>query len=277
MDLSEVCGTSGDIRMAMEEYNTCIQNTGLLPLPMQGEWYTWHNYNTSPRNLWKRLDRILTNDTWVLRFPTLFYSCLTPRTSDHSPMVIAGDSYRQCGGMFWFDNYLTLSPAFIPSVQRIWQHKIVVTRKLKALKSVFSEQRRMKGNLSHNVQLAKGFLEMAQLMVSVNRKDELLLFLEHYCRLVYAKAAKLEQNMLKQRAKLQWMKGGDQCTRVFFRRIAQRRTAKRILQINDAHGTTHMEPDAVINEFVTFFQSLLGGDRRREFLDLQYLQPWARQ
>ncbi|KAL2223863.1 UNVERIFIED_CONTAM: hypothetical protein Sindi_2961300 [Sesamum indicum] len=36
-DLSEVCGTSGDIRAAMEEFNTCLQNTALLPLPMQGE------------------------------------------------------------------------------------------------------------------------------------------------------------------------------------------------------------------------------------------------
>ena len=61
-DLSEICGVSGDIRMAMEDFNTCIQNTGLLPLPMQGEWYTWHNCSAGPRNLWKRLDRMLIND-----------------------------------------------------------------------------------------------------------------------------------------------------------------------------------------------------------------------
>ncbi|KAL2225355.1 UNVERIFIED_CONTAM: hypothetical protein Sindi_3049900 [Sesamum indicum] len=64
-DLSEICGVSGDIRMAMEDFNTCIQNTGLLPLPMQGEWYTWHNCSAGPRNLWKRLDRMLINDRWM--------------------------------------------------------------------------------------------------------------------------------------------------------------------------------------------------------------------
>ncbi|KAL2252908.1 UNVERIFIED_CONTAM: hypothetical protein Sindi_0085500 [Sesamum indicum] len=53
-DTSEICGTAGDTRMAMEEFNTCIQNTGLLPLPMQGEWYTWHNRSANPQNLWKR-------------------------------------------------------------------------------------------------------------------------------------------------------------------------------------------------------------------------------
>ncbi|KAL2247305.1 UNVERIFIED_CONTAM: hypothetical protein Sindi_2582800 [Sesamum indicum] len=35
-DLSEVCGTSGDIRIAMEEFNVAIQNTRLLPLPHAG-------------------------------------------------------------------------------------------------------------------------------------------------------------------------------------------------------------------------------------------------
>ncbi|KAL2235630.1 UNVERIFIED_CONTAM: hypothetical protein Sindi_1295200 [Sesamum indicum] len=94
-DLSEVCGTSGDIRTVMEEFNAAIQNTGLLPLPMQGEWYTWHNHSATPRNLWKRLDRMLINDRWMARFPNAFYSVLTPRTSDHSPMVLYEDQQQQ--------------------------------------------------------------------------------------------------------------------------------------------------------------------------------------
>ena len=184
-DLSEVCGTSGDIRVAMEEFNTCLQNTALLPLSMQGEWYTWHNRSAGPRNLWKRLDRMLTNDTWTLRFPSVFYQCLTPRTSDHSPMVVNGDNQQRFGGMFLFDNFLTLSPDFIPSVQSIWQQQIVgvpmfsVTRKVKALKPIFREQRRNKGDLSHNVELTRGFLEQAQVLVSSHRQDELILLLEH--------------------------------------------------------------------------------------------------
>ncbi|KAL2230765.1 UNVERIFIED_CONTAM: hypothetical protein Sindi_1670900 [Sesamum indicum] len=281
-DLSEVCGTSGDIRVAMEEFNTCLQNTALLPLPMQGEWYTWHNRSASPRNLWKRLDRMLTNDTWTLRFPSVFYQCLTPRTSDHSLMVVNGDNQQRFGGMFRFDNFLTLSPDFIHSVQSIWQQQIVgvpmfsVTRKLKALKPIFREQRRNKGDLSHNVELARGFLEQTQVLVSSHRQDELILLLEHCSRLVYAKAAKLERIMLQQRAKMEWMKGGDQCSRVFFRKIAQRRTATRILQINDSQGITITEPNAVIHEFISYYQSLLGGDMRQRVMDLRFLRPWAR-
>ncbi|XP_011101564.1 uncharacterized protein LOC105179617 [Sesamum indicum] len=214
-DLSEVCGTSRDIKIAMDDFNACIENAGLLPLPMQGEWLTWHNRSATPRNLWKRLDRMMINDRWMARFPNASYSTLTPRTSDHSPMVLHGDRQQRFGGMFRFNNYLVHSPEFIASVKNIWQHNIIgtpmysVTRKLKALKSVFREQRRNKGDLSHNVQLAKGFLEAAQILVSSSRRDELYIQLEHYCRLVLTKAAKMEQTML-QRAKMQWMKGGGE-------------------------------------------------------------------
>ncbi|KAL2237301.1 UNVERIFIED_CONTAM: hypothetical protein Sindi_0921800 [Sesamum indicum] len=72
------------------------------------------------------------------------------------------------------------------------------------------------------------------------------------------------------------MKGGDQCSRVFFRKISQRRSARRILQINDDQGTTQTEPGAVINEFVTYYQNILGRERRHDVIDLRFLRPWAR-
>ncbi|KAK4383848.1 hypothetical protein Sango_3113400 [Sesamum angolense] len=62
LDMSEVCGASGDIRVAMNEFNECILQTGLLSLPMQGERFTWHNCSLDGRSLWKRLDRLLAND-----------------------------------------------------------------------------------------------------------------------------------------------------------------------------------------------------------------------
>ncbi|KAL2230784.1 UNVERIFIED_CONTAM: LINE-1 reverse transcriptase [Sesamum indicum] len=281
-ELNEVCGISGDIRMATEEFNTGILEAGLIPLPMQGEWFTWHNCSTTARSLWKRLDRVLINDRWLARFPTSSYHSLTPRTSDHSPLVLHGDTQQHNGGMFRFDNYMALSPEFIPNVQNIWHHEVVgipmyaVTRKLKALKPVFRLKRRHKGDLTLNVQLAKGFLDEAQQLVSSDRQNELYLLLEHCCRIIYAKAAKLKQIMLQQRAKMQWMKDGDQCSRVFFRKIAQRRVIRRILQINDENGNTHTDPGEVAHQFVSYFQNLLGGTRRRLTVDIRYLKPWAR-
>ncbi|KAL2224004.1 UNVERIFIED_CONTAM: hypothetical protein Sindi_3039800 [Sesamum indicum] len=213
--MNEVCGASGDIRMTMEEFNAGIQEAGLVPLPMQGEWYTWHNCSTNSRSLWKRLDRILINDRWLARFPSSCYHSLLPRTSDHSPLVLHGDRQSQTGDMFRFDNYLTHSPEFIPSVQNIW------------------EQRRKKGDLTLNVQLAKGFLDEAHGKTGTNH------------------AATTSQDAVDE--------GG--------------RVARRILQINDDNGTIHTEPEDIINEFVRYYQNLLGGNRRQITLDIGFLRP----
>ncbi|KAL2253011.1 UNVERIFIED_CONTAM: hypothetical protein Sindi_0095800 [Sesamum indicum] len=183
----------------------------------------------------------------------------------------------------FYRGLLTTRRSFCMGTGKIKQENTIVgvpmfavTRKLKALKPVFREQRRKKGDLTLNVQLAKGFLDEAQQLVSSDRQNEAFLLLEHCCRLVYAKAAKLEQIMLQQRAKMQWMKGGDQCSRIFFRKIAKRRVARRILQINDDNGTIHTEPEEIINEFVCYYQNLLGGNRRQITLDIGFLRPLAR-
>ncbi|KAK4382257.1 hypothetical protein Sango_2889600 [Sesamum angolense] len=166
--------------------------------------------------------------------------------------------------LFRFDNYLALSPGFLASVHFIWRHPVVgtpiysVTRKLKALKPIFRQQRRCKGDLVMNVKLADGFLEVAQNILQFDRHNSLLLLLEHSCRLVYLKASKLEQVMLRQIAKLQWLKGGDQCSKIFFRRVATRRANKRVFQIFDDDGNEETDPTVISSIFVDFFQGFLG-------------------
>ncbi|KAL0304623.1 UNVERIFIED_CONTAM: hypothetical protein Sangu_3074100 [Sesamum angustifolium] len=81
-DLSEVCGTSGDIQLAMHEFNECILRAGLIALPMKG-------------NVWRH-------------------------------QIIGTPMYS-------------------------------VTKKLKALKPVFRQQRKEKGDISLNVKLAAEF------------------------------------------------------------------------------------------------------------------------
>ncbi|KAL0416384.1 UNVERIFIED_CONTAM: Retrovirus-related Pol polyprotein from type-2 retrotransposable element R2DM [Sesamum latifolium] len=201
LDDSEICGTAGDTKQSMEEFRDCPVNTGLLTLPMQGEFFTWHNCSYDARSLWKRLDCMVCNDRWLERWPDAVYVSLSPHTSDHSPLVLKDYSELPRASMFRFDNYLAQSPGFIPEVQNVW--------------------RRYYGY-----------------------KD--------------------------------WLKGCDQCTRVFFRRVVKRRATKRIFQIRIAGGTIVTEQNGVTNEFISFYQRLLGGERTNWFIDLSFLRPWAR-
>ncbi|KAL0416338.1 UNVERIFIED_CONTAM: hypothetical protein Slati_3465700 [Sesamum latifolium] len=89
-------------------------------------------------------------------------------------------------------------------------------------------------------------------------------------------ATRLEQNMLHQRAKIAWMKGGDQCSPIFFRKVAKRRSSKRVFQITDYGGQVITDQQGVTNEFIAYYQTLLAGERRHRVIDLCYLRPWAR-
>ncbi|KAL2235805.1 UNVERIFIED_CONTAM: hypothetical protein Sindi_1312700 [Sesamum indicum] len=50
LDMSEVCGASGDITYAIDEFLACVMEAGLITLPMQGQTLTWHNCSRDARS-----------------------------------------------------------------------------------------------------------------------------------------------------------------------------------------------------------------------------------
>ncbi|KAK4382260.1 hypothetical protein Sango_2889900 [Sesamum angolense] len=122
----------------------------------EGELFSWHNCSEGDRSLWKRLDRLLVNDAWLRLWPNSHYQCLNARTSDHSPLVLRGDT----------DNHTNEGTSMY-----------AVTRKLRALKPVFRTLRKKKGDLSVNVKLAAEFLATVQQLLEIDRHNTLLLCL----------------------------------------------------------------------------------------------------
>ncbi|KAL0288246.1 UNVERIFIED_CONTAM: LINE-1 reverse transcriptase [Sesamum radiatum] len=147
-----------------------------------------------------------------------------------------------------------------------------VTCKLKALKATFRASKKKTGDLAINVCRAKDFLDKAQALFEVLR-DDVVLELVQWCRWVYCKAVELEACMLRQRAKLSWLKNGDQCTRSFFKKITAKRASQRVFQIHSSAGEMLTDPDLVAAEFISFFQSLLGCERRSSRINCDFLQP----
>ncbi|KAL0308093.1 UNVERIFIED_CONTAM: putative mitochondrial protein [Sesamum calycinum] len=146
-----------------------------------------------------------------------------------------------------------------------------VVCKLKNLKTEFRRQKKLTGDLSNNVTKAKFFLDKAQALFD-NHKEDIFLTLVKCCRQVYSTAIKLEISMLQQRAKLRWLKHGDQNSKVFFRKINSTRVKQRVFQITTASGDILTDQHDVTQEFVTYFQNLLGGSSSHRVLDLGFLR-----
>ncbi|KAL0293105.1 UNVERIFIED_CONTAM: hypothetical protein Sradi_6957100 [Sesamum radiatum] len=93
--------------------------------------------------------------------------------------------------------------------------------------------------------------------------------------MIYCKATTMEVNMLKQRAKLAWLKGGDNCSKIFFQKITARRASQRVYQIQNEDGHLLTEYTVVTGEFVNYFKKLFGGSQRQP-QNLDHLQTFAR-
>ncbi|KAL0286791.1 UNVERIFIED_CONTAM: hypothetical protein Sradi_7139300 [Sesamum radiatum] len=266
-----------DSTSAMSEFRDCITTAALVHLPFTGCQYSWHNCSQGSRSQWKRLDRVLVNEEWLVRWPRSQYICALPSTFDHSPLILSGYDRVREQGIFRFDNFLAKLPGFLVAVSNIWNHRIYgtpmygVVTKLKALKQTFRAQRKVRGDLSNNVLLAKGFLEQAQRLYDKYKVSTLLQLVKLY-RITYCMAVQQEISMLQQRAKLNWLKYGDQSSKIFFRKIKANRARQRICQITGSTGALLTEPSLISKEFVTYYQELLGGARTPRFLDLSFLR-----
>ncbi|KAL0293943.1 UNVERIFIED_CONTAM: hypothetical protein Sradi_6911900 [Sesamum radiatum] len=89
----------------------------------------------------------------------------------------------------------------------------------------------------------------------------------------YSAAIKLEISMLQQRAKMRWLKHGDQSSKVFFQKINSTRVKQRVFQITTASGELLTTQHDVTQEFNSYFQNLLGGSTTHRLLDLEFLRP----
>ncbi|KAL0282001.1 UNVERIFIED_CONTAM: hypothetical protein Sangu_2977200, partial [Sesamum angustifolium] len=221
IDDYEFCRRAADTSVSMAEFRSCILDTGLVQLP---------------------------STAWMETWPGASYICALPSTWDHSPLVFTGTHKDAEHAIFRFDNYLARQPGFLDLVTNIWRHHIFGTAmyevvcKLKALKADFRRQRNLKGNLTENVKMAKRFLDKAQALFATYKED-ILLHLVKCCRTFYSEAIKQEIRMLKQRAKLRWMKHGDQNSKVFFRMINSARAKQRVFQITKATGEHNLTVD----------------------------------
>ncbi|KAK4383214.1 hypothetical protein Sango_2797600 [Sesamum angolense] len=229
------------------------------------------------RSLWKRLDRMLVNAAWLDAWPGSSYISALPSTSDHSPLILTGMDRNADHAIFRFDNYLAQLPGFLDSAENIWKHRISGTAmydivcKLKSLKAEFRRQKKLTGNLTDNFKKPKIFLDKAQALFATYKED-IFLNLEKCCRRVYAAAVKLEISMLQQRAKLRWLKHGDQRSKVFFRKINSTRVKQRVFQITKPSGEILTTQQDVTQEFILYFQTLLGGSSTHRILDLGFLR-----
>jgi len=238
----------GRVSGGMRDFQRAVLHCRLSDMGYQGPLYTWCN-KREEGIICKKLDRVLMNDVALLRFSSA-YSVFEPGgCSDHMRCKIQiwppNEKIRR---PFKYVNVIGNLPAFLPMVKKYWDNTEKLfhstsalfrfLKKLKNLKPLIREMGREKlGNLTKRANEAHEVLYDKQRNTlsspsSANIQEEAEA--EAYEKWVFV--AGLEEELLKQRAKLHWLDIGDENNKTFQNKIPLNRVE--CLQYVYLHNTS---------------------------------------
>lgn len=119
LDPPENSSGSSRISSGIADFRDCVEYAGLFDLSIKGNAFTWWNKQVvSP--IAKKLDRILINDLWQLKFPVSYAHFGSPDFSDHSPRCLVLTERVKSKKHFMVSHFPFHHPDFIPRVAMNW-------------------------------------------------------------------------------------------------------------------------------------------------------------
>ncbi|XP_039064868.1 uncharacterized protein LOC120210139 [Hibiscus syriacus] len=247
----------------MKDFQVFTQELALHDHPFFGPNFTWSN-KQQELFLARKLDRVLVNPRWDSAFPNSFVEFLAPGVSDHCMAVIwlSKDPPASRPKPFKFFNFWTAHPVFLSNVRQSWSHNVLGN----PMTALFSKLKRLKiclkgfniehySNLSDRVKLKRAELEHQQLL-TLKGENAIEKELELQDQLKILEEA--ETNILKQKAKIQWMRDGDKNTKFFHSIVAFKNKRDTLRILVDDSGNRLETYDDMSKEVVSFFSKLLG-------------------
>ncbi|XP_021851633.2 uncharacterized protein [Spinacia oleracea] len=237
---------------------------GMEDIKSVGNFFTWNNKQQGGDRVFSKLDRFLANQAWQNDYPSVEVCFLPEGQFDHSPGLLTVYP-RSDGGRKPF-KYFTMcksSPLFLDIIQMARNFQcsgskmFVLTNKLKKVKASLKELNRVGFTDIQAADLkAHHGMIAAQEGMHLNPHDKELANLELQAIQEYKITHKAYLDFLKQKAKVEWIKNGDENTSWFHQSIKSRRLQNQVYSIFD--GVWRDKPDEVSDAFLAYYTELLG-------------------
>jgi len=214
----------------------------------------------------RKLDRVLVNEKWNMTFPLSEARFLPSGMSDHSPMVVkvARNDQNIKKPFRLFDMWMD-QEEFMPMVKKVWDQNsggcpmyqlCCKFRKLKQELKLFNKTHF--SNISNRVKDAKDEMDKAQQAMHTTHGNTTLCMRERDVVRNYASTVRAEESFFKQKARIQWLRLGDQNTSFFHKSVNGRHNRSRLLSVTREDGEVVEGHEAVKSEVIAYFQSVLG-------------------
>lgn len=272
LNLNEKKG-GGKIRLKkILGFRDCIAKCGLIDLGYAGHPFTWNNRRYGKDFICERLDRALANEGWCNYFPNSKVFHLTTSISDHSPILINTNEHsNRSPRLFRYEIAWSLEASFRKIVEESWKtqnmhntdkyfydvYNIFRRKTIMWKKSVF-------GNLNQKIEDINKKLEHTLYQLETNyseniHKEFLNLEKEHQLLL------KQKELYWKQRARITWLKEGDNNTKIFHAYASNRRRRNLIQSIKLENNNWITDLESIQSVFIENFKRLYSSTQTNMF------------
>ncbi|GKV23017.1 hypothetical protein SLEP1_g32806 [Rubroshorea leprosula] len=224
--VDERAGSNG-VSKEMEEFDSFIQDAGLVDLPLTGRKYTWYNSNGLYMS---RLDRFLFSEDWLMKWGDIRQWGLKRTVSDHCPILIKEEKVDWGPKPFkFFDAWLD-QPGCMEMIRKVWNSAEIkgwkgyrLKEKLKKTKKALKE---WSGNSMPEVDKKINEAEMEIAALDSKGENNHLSTMEvdrrRRCFLQLWENLKIKESMWQQKSRKMWLKEGDANTKFFHRCVKSR-------------------------------------------------------
>ncbi|GKB17042.1 RNA-directed DNA polymerase, eukaryota, reverse transcriptase zinc-binding domain protein [Tanacetum coccineum] len=221
----------------MIEFQECVNEIETEDINCSGMHFTWTKSLLNPNaTVLKKIDRIMGNSSFFAKFSTTNAIFLPYGISDHSPAILKiPQAMIRKRKSFRLANYVTDKREFTELVKDKWNTEVQghamyrLVSKLKGLKQHLNKLNWKNGNLNENVVLLREYKE----------------------------ASMDEEKLLRQKAKITWLREGDKNSAYFHKVLKGRINRNRIMSVCAEDGIRY-ENCEVATQFVKHFEGFLG-------------------
>ncbi|CAN1177165.1 hypothetical protein LINPERHAP2_LOCUS32938, partial [Linum perenne] len=199
------------------EFNDWINSNNFANHRVCGEWFTWLN-NQDGKPISRRLDRVLVNQEWMLKFDKSRVTTTLPHLSDHCGIMTETDtSIGRVPSAFKFFNHWTKHPYYEKLIKDNWRDG----RKDHYMEDLYSNMKRDATAKWDNIK-------------------------------------SMEEMFYKQKARNTSITEGDSNTKYFYNKVKYQNARKQIALLVSEGGESLREISDISKEAVNFYQKLLG-------------------
>ncbi|GJS87046.1 RNA-directed DNA polymerase, eukaryota, reverse transcriptase zinc-binding domain protein [Tanacetum coccineum] len=249
----------------MIEFQECVNEIEIEDINSTGMHFTWTKSLLNPNaTVLKKIDRIMGNSFLFDTFNNASAIFLPYGISDHSPAIlIIPQAMVKKRKSFRLANYITDKVEFQEVVKDEWNTEVHgyamyrLVSKLKCLKQHLNNLNWKNGNLFDKVVDLKTKIFNVQKKIDLDpfnkelRKENAELLKD------YKEASMDEEKLLRQKAKVSWLREGDKNSAYFHKVLKGRVNKNRIMTICDEDGNRY-DNSEVAEQFVKHFEGFLG-------------------